>query len=505
MKRHQTPDEPTRSPSQASATSGRYRKMFPCLPEWQGEGGDTLQYLETLSSAQDFFYSGTKDQNDKIKAGYTYLAQFITHDLTFDTTSVADRQADPDFIQNYRTPALDLDSMYGQGPMMHPYRYEPDGATFVLVPIKSTIGDDTVFWDLPRFRGQALIADPRNDENVLVSQLLVAFMMLHNKFVRDCPVEYTSQQRFAEARRQTIWHFQYVIIHDYLELLKTFKPLPEERRKQVFCGETPFIPVEFAGAAFRFGHSQINAIYNFNLHFVDPRMRMPVGGKGLLPDPRRTANRWFFVDWSPFFEKSLPLDQTLVEKLRDEDPVLFDADLLEKEKKLRILSRKISPRLVDNLKDLAQHGETTFDLAKADLRRGWYYRLPSGQGVAEELGIPVLSTKDWDELKLFFKKFPDDRLDPESFKRHTPLWYYILAEAWALESGERLGPVGWHIVSETIRGLILADKDSFLNACEPWSPAPEHRNAEGKFTMVELLKLAGVFRGALVNAPSEPF
>ncbi len=44
-------------------------------------------------------------------AGFTYLGQFVDHDITLDLTSIGDKLEDPTGVENFRTPALDLDSI----------------------------------------------------------------------------------------------------------------------------------------------------------------------------------------------------------------------------------------------------------------------------------------------------------------------------------------------------------------------------------------------------------
>ena len=65
--------------------------------------------------------------NPRIPAGFTYLGQFIDHDLTFDPASSLQKQNDPDALVDYRTPAFDLDNIYGRGPDDQPYLYQADG------------------------------------------------------------------------------------------------------------------------------------------------------------------------------------------------------------------------------------------------------------------------------------------------------------------------------------------------------------------------------------------
>ncbi|HWN72927.1 MAG TPA: peroxidase family protein, partial [Solirubrobacterales bacterium] len=132
-----------------------------------------------------------------IPAGYTYLGQFIDHDITFDPVSSLQRQNDPDALHDFRTPRLDLDSLYGDGPNNNPYLFDPnvDGGKTSFLIGQNPSGER----DLPRNvlpsspagvpQGRALIGDPRNDENVIVGQLHLTFLRFHNKVVERLKAE----------------------------------------------------------------------------------------------------------------------------------------------------------------------------------------------------------------------------------------------------------------------------------------------------------------------------
>jgi hypothetical protein len=66
------------------------------------------------------------DENKFIPAGYTYFGQFVDHDITLDPTAFHGKEVDPEAMEDFRTPALDLDSVYGAGPDSQPYLYRFD-------------------------------------------------------------------------------------------------------------------------------------------------------------------------------------------------------------------------------------------------------------------------------------------------------------------------------------------------------------------------------------------
>ncbi len=137
--------------------------------------------------------------NPAIPAGFTFFGQFVDHDMTFDQTSLPQQQVDPKALTNFDTPRFDLASVYGRGPQRSPELYDPAAPGRLLLARPHGIDD------LPRRPdGRALIGDPRNDENLIVAQLHIAFVKLHNRLVdAGLPV--------AAAQRETRWHFQWVL------------------------------------------------------------------------------------------------------------------------------------------------------------------------------------------------------------------------------------------------------------------------------------------------------
>ena len=78
--------------------------------------------------------------NLNIPSGFTYLGQFIDHDITLDTSGIGERIDDPLTIENFRTSALDLDSIYGLGPGASPQLYARDPAKDFAPSAKFLIG-----------------------------------------------------------------------------------------------------------------------------------------------------------------------------------------------------------------------------------------------------------------------------------------------------------------------------------------------------------------------------
>ena len=224
------------------------------------------------------------EENTGISAGYTYFGQFMDHDMTFDPASTLQGRNDPTALVDFRSPALDLDCLYGRGPADQPYMFEPDGKTFKLGRVL-TRGDAVhpTTRDLPRYFGEppsdekparALIGDKRNDENVIVSQLQGAFLQFHNRLVEDHPT-----LKLEQIQQLVRWHYQWAIVHDFLPtmvgpaMMKAIWPswsaggdqgtVPALKLYAPKHGKA-YIPIEFSAAAYRFGHSMVRPIYRLN-------------------------------------------------------------------------------------------------------------------------------------------------------------------------------------------------------------------------------------------------
>ena len=268
---------------------GRFGRIFRTLPAARFTEDDLRQLALQMVAKDEGAPTPETDTDDEentgISAGYTYLGQFIDHDITFDPASSLDKTNDPNALVDYRTPRFDLDSVYGRGPDDQPYLYQDDGLHFLLGKQLTGNPVDGGTHDLPRNgssgRRRALIGDPRNDENVIVSQLQGIFLRFHNALV-----DYLSgtDATFGDVQRLVRWHYQWVILHDFLPTiigpemlysilphLKSGKSITEDRPQLRFYNprNDPFMPVEFSVAAYRFGHSMVRPIYRLNTTLAD--------------------------------------------------------------------------------------------------------------------------------------------------------------------------------------------------------------------------------------------
>jgi hypothetical protein len=404
--------------------------------------------------------------NDNQTAGLTFLGQFLDHDMTFDATSRLGTPTNPRTAPNARTPYFDLDSVYGDGFAGSPLLYDPaDRAKFRLE-------SGGLFEDLPRDgSGRAIIADPRNDENVIIAGLQVAFLSFHNRvvdMVRGNHPDWPLDDLFKEARRITAWHYQWVILHEALPHFvgssMVANVMAEGPQFYAPASGQALIPVDFQ-IVYRFGHSMVRPSYraNFTGDNGAPFFAMLFDAARGPDEPNdlrgglRSSRR--FVGWQTFFR--FPG---------------FEGDVRP--------NKRIDPKLSSPLFDLPlgaiAAGTPPTSLAQRNLLRHLTWRIPSGQSIAAAIGAPVLSDGDLAELS---------SINPQ-FVRSTPLWYYILKEAEVFEDGLHLGPVGGRIVAEVFIGLLRTDPEGFLTKQPEFTPWLG--SVPGAFHMTDLLAFAGV-------------
>jgi len=176
---------------------------------------------------------------------------------------------EPRRSRNTRTPSLDLDSLYGGGPIGQPSLYEPDRQ-------RLRIESGGLFEDVPRdATGRAIIADPRNDENMMISGLQAAFIKFHNAVVDIVRAErrYLPSLVFNEARRRVLWHYQWILVKEFLPQIigqSVVSDIMSRGRRHYRPSNAAYMPVEFQGAAYRFGHSMVRPSYRANLAATTP-------------------------------------------------------------------------------------------------------------------------------------------------------------------------------------------------------------------------------------------
>jgi hypothetical protein len=496
--KHGQPLRGLMSTNSSEIFQGRFGRMFRSLrPATFGATDDEthanlIKLGKEMSNSLDKPKDGRDDEESGIPALYTYFGQFIDHDITFDPSSSLQKQDDPDALTDYRSPALDLDNVYGRGPDDQPYMY--NGDKLFLLGEKLKNGDKDAR-DLARNGAdpsRALIGDPRNDENSIVSQLQGLFHRFHNRVVENNP-----HTDFAHGQKIVRFHYQYVVLNDFLPRIVTSTVLNElktggqyDRRKLAFFHwkNEPFMPVEFSVAAYRLGHSMIRPGYRLNDHVLKPIF--PIRNHPDLQEGL-TGFRAMHPDWGIDWARFIDIE---VRK--------YDGDEAVRKRRLQFAYR-IDTSIVFPLSDLpASVATNPSSLPARNLLRGWRLGLPCGQAVARAMGVEPLADgmiKIGQGVDNPDKPLPSITEFGKAFEGNCPLWTYILAEAMQnmatieipveenasktankkiMITTPQLGPVGGRIVAEVLLGLMFGDNHSLLNLDPNWHP--ERKVSKGK-------------------------
>lgn len=487
---------------------------------------------------------------------YTYWGQFVDHDLTANTdrdSKVSDITR-PDLkplepldviknLRNLRRPGFDLDSLYGSGPSFVDKDSKDagfyDGPRFRLGKVNTDAdvrGErippiDDLDRDLPRignlldagvieedifteeqredpsFRTRAFIGDARNDENLIVAQLHLGFLRFHNAVVDQIerhPHGFGFHGRrhdavvFERARQLTRFHYQWLVVNDWLKTITTSGVVdrlllggPRHYRPRK---EGLFMPLEYSVAGFRFGHSMVRGAYDHNRNFG-----RPAGNPGVIPtapfnllflftgngfQPDGTRNPFagkpelpfnWIIEWDRFTDKGSSLSMRFARKI-DTNLALALGDMVNEGN-----APSTPPPIRSMLRALAQR----------NLLRGYLLSIPTGQAVAKALGVTPLTEA---ELRQNNSAAVTKALEDGGFVKKTPLWYYVLKEAEVRANGNSLGELGSRIVAETILGLIVNDKSSYLNQRGGWDPSEGVKLPNGELivTIADFLRFAGV-------------
>ena len=277
------------------------------------------------------------------------------------------------------------------------------------------------------------------------------------------------------AQQTVRWHYQWIVVHDYLRRLVGKAVIDDILKPDTYATpsgkgytltprlrfyhwrESPFMPVEFSVAAYRFGHSMARPSYRH-------QRRHPVaGGRRRGTHPVVLSDGWtvaesqrlpavaraWGIQWKYFLphinDAAGPNDAHLPQPAYKLDaqlsmPSACSASVASPE---TIVTGR-PPQLAQNL-------------AARNLVRGLRLGVPAGEDVARAMGItPLTETQLLGGLDLSEGARAD-------LAGRTPLWYYVLKEAELLAGSAHLGPVGGRIVAEVLIGLLAGDPLSFLS------------------------------------------
>jgi hypothetical protein len=535
---------------------------------------------------------------------FTYWSQFIDHELTARTdrnTAVSDITVDDANLKpasrtdverdllNRRTPALELDCLYGDG---LPGRYGDrarhgrehniqlarklrDGAKMRLGAAQVVNEGDTIAGpnpgdprvpnpdageptgpvpppatdlnrDLPRigalltlgvvketdfpeslktsatFLQRAFIGDPRNDENLVVAQFHVALLRFHNavvdwvRFKDPQQKQRDTEKLFEDARKIVRWTFQWLTVNQFLKTLLqpdvvdlVLRDRAPIYRSQLGRHQDPYMPIEFSVACYRFGHTMVRNVYDYNRNFG----RKPEGGAGFVAPNASLSLLFRFTGKSPqpFFGATQTLPHNwIIDWDRFDGTSPHDAADGQPARFARRLDTHLAPRLGgmpnegnDKVAGASADEEARINtllkhLARRNLRRGYQLALPTGQALARAVGADPLTQE---ELGKDNAADVTTAMQEGGFFERTPLWFYILKEAEIRGGGDRLGPLGSRIVAETIIGVLMNDPESYLAQEPSWDPSKPTPHAGGplKFpdgrsigTIADLFRFAGV-------------
>ena len=431
-----------------------------------------------------------------IQAGFTFLGQFIDHDMTEfrvldeegkfvdknPTIGVRQRVAPEEnpTSTNGRSSRLDLDSVYGLFGETNPELFDDNGF-FILGDARRSNGKGER--DIQRntdFGDGRRIADPRNDENKIIVQLHTLFMRLHNKIHANNGGDIKSPG-FTESKKTVQQIYRQIVFCDYLprivttkvinnvkQAIKEGKSFYQQMNREVnraLESEKPLVamPVEFAHAVFRLGHSQLLDFYRLNTNNVFPLFATSLTGQQTDLRGNEQITEETEIDWSFFFGERAQLGRPLDTKL---PPSVF----------------RLPPPAIT---------EPPISLAERNILRGIDFGLPGGQEVAVSL------RQLYGQIELVPPQFlgiPKDISEIEpSLEVNTPLWYYILKEAEVLNlQNSQLGEVGGYIVAETILGSLAESGFEFNISCpNSLEKSANINNPKEIFSLVNLLSFLG--------------
>ena len=445
---------------------------------------------------------------EKTPAAYTYLGQFLAHELTVWNPTGSESAGFPSVLIDS---AIDLKTIFLR-PLDFPAKLPGHVQEVEGLALSETIPDSGIKFpgsgldDLPRMAdGRALLFEMRNDQNLAVSQTHVAVTRFAQAALKILQIVSLDD----EARRQTvIRHFQSVVLQDYLPRLvdqSTYDDVMNHGRVYVAPSGKPcklhpfFVPIEVSAAIFRFGHSMVRDVYK-PWNTADPNHTEPSALasdlRGFTFDGKSLTDGQLLQTWTTDWRHMLGLDGT--------DAIKATCIGTELSKALFCLpDRLFQPSAYD--RPCTMHEQGHLNLARRTLMNGALLELLTGQALAKQVQEKLVMAGSPCRIPIL----EPDRLDiPDNgdataimregtvgarFVDQTPLWLYILREAAVCGDGNRLGPLGSRMVAETLSAAIEASGTGMIlnGVRQSFAPDPAFGGRfKDRFDYCDLVRLA---------------
>jgi len=464
-------------------------------------------------------------ENPEIPAGYTYLLQLVAHDLVATSFPLSILEDTRTGARNTRSAALRLDTIYGGGPEVCPFAYAfrdaSDNVRMVLRlgPMQDEAGAPGKLRDIVRTvapsdngdkrpgLSEIAIADPRNDDNAVISQMTTLFHMLHNTILDLMPphtdlnsniadsIPEAAMDRFFCARAAVTLIYRRIIRDDLLKKILhpavydfyTKRPPGFEfldKGTELPSGDAR-MPLEFSHAVFRFGHAMVRPGYRFNERkCIDFDLRDVLKQNSANLPTKMPLNRDWIARWSYFFE------------LNDTRPNLSRRIGPE-------FSREfIHPKVFPNIDEV----EKQAGLAYRDLLVGGFLELWSVPALVEIVkkrrpnlyekskllsGDYKGALREYLTARRYACEFGDNPSDIDSLVNDPPLAFFVLWEAAADPEtrGLRLGLLGSIIVADVIFAAMMRDtlpgEDSSASLKDALAAFSKHTHTKNYLTDLE--------------------
>ena len=486
-----------------SSSGEGFRNLFghACPNElYQGAGSEQATSRLMLRLAE-YMKNQRRDRsgNATFPAGYTYLAQFAAHDLVHNPTRIPNLADHMRPRHDLRDQRLMLETLYGGGPGACPaiFRRESNSGQVRRSALRLLyVPDDKncqrpsmkpeghacpgAFRDLPRLivddgpgeeerttYGDVLLADPRNDDHLIIAQLTVVFTLLHNLFDdlqrRNHP-DRSARQRYLRASKATIFLYRRILFEDLLP--KLLHPMISTVFEQ--CGfrlerdPDPRMTVEFAHAVFRAAHSMVRQSYDLNERLNAGIRRIVDQRSSTAPTRLPHRDKWL-IAWSRF----------------------FDIDGRAPAQKARNISPTITDALYDNVL-FRDDDQPTGGLLYADLRRGAFSGVRSVDSLIEKLiaanlpGAESLQRAHWEPALHRWLSNGMTSDDTSALTRDPPLILFVMQEATVAPHRSAFGLLGSAVVAETFyaardktRSFIEDDDETQRLVMEVFDTGPD--------------------------------